>query len=200
MLYCEKIKNLSYAVSKLSIKIRKTKEEALFQVLEKIKKNEQYKRSFFMQNWKIIFLFLLIDGEDYQTQDYENGIKYKNIDKFLNNEVKSHFSKSISEISNLLIFETNGDKKDYIEVFDWSDSVYENFNGSCDFTFNINGFQQICEFYSGDLHVDKTQLFQKLTKYLEECFRQCNNCKYHAVCKTEKQYNKKIFCLDNDKK
>ena len=153
-----------------------------------------------MKNWKIIFLFLLIDGEDYQTQDYENGIKYENIDKFLNNEVKSHFSKSISEISNLLILETNGDKKDYIEVFDWSDSVDENFNGSCDFTFNINGFQQICEFYSGDSHLKKTQLFKNLTKYLEECFKQCDNCKYHAVCKTEKQYNKKVFCLDNDKK
>lgn len=195
MLYCEKIKNLSSAVSKLSINIRKTKEEALFKVLEKIKNDERYKRSFFMKNWKIIFLFLLIDSADYQTQDYENGMKYENIDKFLNRKIKSHFPKSISEISNVLIFETNVDKKDYIDVFDWSDSVDENFNGSCDFTFNINGFQQICEFYFSDLHVDKTQLFQKATKYLEECFKQCNNCKYHTICKTEKQYNKKVFCL-----
>src|SRR5574343_661064 len=186
MLYHEKIKNLSSAVSKLSIKIRQTKEEALFQVLEKIKNDEKYKRSFFMKNWKIIFLFLLIDGEDYQTQDYENGMKYENIYEFLNIEVKSHFPKSISAISNILIIETNGDKKDYIEIFDWNDSVDESFTGSCDFIFDINGFRQICEFYSGDSHVDKTQLFINLTKYLEECFKQCDNCKYHTVCKTDK--------------
>lgn len=141
-----------------------------------------------------------IDGEDYQTQDYEDGMKYENINEFFNSEIKSNFLKSISDISPVLIIETYKDKQDYIESFEWRHNMDENFIGSCDFIFNINGFRQICEFYVGDLHLNKEQLFKVATNYLEKCFRQRCDCKYHTICKIGKQYNKQVFCLDSDKK
>lgn len=171
--------------------------EQIVNVFEKIKNDEEYKKSFFIKNWKIIlFGIYLKKGTDYQNYISNNGYEYEEFLSSIANfeelkeskKIIKYFPDSVSFLDTTII--VDNDKKYFIEVFKFSDAIDENYYGSVDYYFIDKFINTIIDFYSTQ-QIATVEKFRALVEYY---FSKCEKCKFFSAC-SKQEYEKEAICL-----
>ena len=171
--------------------------EQIVNVFEKIKNDEEYKKSFFIKNWKIIlFGIYLKKGTDYQNYVSNNGYEYEEFLSSIANfeelkeskKIIKYFPDSVSFLDTTII--VDNDKKYFIEVFKSSDAIDENYYGSVDYYFIDKFIDTIIDFYS----TQQTAVVEKFRSLVEYYFSDCKKCKFFSTC-SKQEYEKEAICL-----
>lgn len=171
--------------------------EQIVNVFEKIKNDEEYKKSFFIKNWKIIlFGIYLKKGIDYQNYTSNNGYEYEEFLSSIKNfeelkeskKIIKYFPDSVASLNTTII--VDNDKKYFIEVFKSSDAIDENYYGSTDYYFVNKFIDTIIDFYS----TQQTAVVEKFRALVEYYFSKCEKCKFFSTC-SKQEYEKEAICL-----
>ena len=171
--------------------------EQIVNVFEKIKNDEEYKKSFFIKNWKIIlFGIYLKKGTDYQNYISNNGYEYEEFLSSIANfeelkeskKIIKYFPNSVAFLDTTII--VDNDKKYFIEVFKFSDAIDENYYGSVDYYFIDKFINTIIDFYSTQ-QIATVEKFRALVEYY---FSKCEKCKFFSAC-SKQEYEKEAICL-----
>lgn len=171
--------------------------EQIVNVFEKIKNDEEYKKSFFIKNWKIIlFGIYLKKGIDYQNYISNNGYEYEEFLRSIANfeelkeskKIIKYFPDSVASLDTTVI--VDNDKKYFIEVFKSSDAIDENYYGSVDYYFVDKFIDTIIDFYS----TQQTAVVEKFRSLVEYYFSDCKKCKFFSTC-SKQEYEKEAICL-----
>lgn len=171
--------------------------EQIVDVFKKIKSDEEYKKSFFIKNWKIIlFGIYLKKGIDSQYYESNNGYEYEEFLSSIENfedlkeskKIIKYFPDSIAFLDTTII--VDNDKKYFIEVFKSADVVDENYCGSVDYYFVNKFIDTIVDFYS----MQQTAAIEKFRALVEYYFSDCKKCKFFSTC-SKQEYEKEAICL-----
>ena len=171
--------------------------EQIDTVFKKIKNDEEYKKSFFIKNWKIIlFGIYLKKGIDYQNYISNNGCEYVEFLSSIENseelkeskKIIKYFPDSIAYLDTTII--VDNDKKYFIEVFKSSDVIDEDYYGSVDYYFIYKFIDTIIDFYS----MQQTAVVEKFRELVEYYFSECEKCKFFSTC-NKQEYEKEAICL-----
>lgn len=171
--------------------------EQIADVFKKIKSDEEYKKSFFIKNWKIIlFGIYLKKGIDSQHYTSNNGYEYEEFLSSIENfeelkeskKIIKYFPDSVAFLDTTII--VDNDKKYFIEVFKSADVVDESYCGSTDYYFVNKFIDTIVDFYS----TQQTVVVEKFRALVEYYFSDCKKCKFFSTC-SKQEYEKEAICL-----
>ena len=110
----ETLKNQKEDIEK---RITNLEKNTLNNILFKIKKNEEYKKYFFLNNWQLLFLCSCLPEGDFVYDGQSDGEQWNEI--FANieqNEIKDLLHENIEEFPNLVFFKKNERYEDEINV------------------------------------------------------------------------------------
>ena len=196
-MFNETIIKIEKAIDKMqNLKTEKINEQ-IIEVFKKIKNDEEYKKSFFIKNWKIILFGIYlkkgIDSQYYESNSgYEYGEFLSSIENFEDlkesKKIIKYFPDSVAFLDTTIIIDN--DKKYFIEVFKSEDVIDENYCGSVDYYFLNEFINTIIDFYSTQ-QIATVEKFRALVEYY---FSKCEKCKFFSTC-SKQEYEKETICL-----